>query len=61
MKPGASALLMLDVVGDLEATLNAVKGLGGVVLKTNVDVDRARLLQATLRARSAEVCDLSKK
>lgn len=52
MKSGASAVLMLDVVGDLEPALNGLKGVGGTVLKTNVDAQRAKLLQATLRERS---------
>ncbi len=54
LKPGTSALLMLDLVGNLDATLAGLKGKGGTVLKTNVDVERAKLLQSTLRARSAE-------
>ena len=37
------------------ATVGAVLllGLGGTVLKTNVDVERARLIQATLAAASS--------
>ena len=50
MRPGTSAVLMLDLVGDLGAALTGVSGLGGKILKTNVDVDRAKLLQSTLRA-----------
>jgi hypothetical protein len=49
MRPGTSAVLMLDLVGDLEAALRRVSGLGRKILKTNVDVDRAKLLQSTLR------------
>ena len=52
MKPGTSAVLMLDLVGDLEVALNGVSGMGGKILKTNVDVDRARRLQSTLRAKN---------
>lgn len=54
MRPGTSALLMLDVVGDLEPALRGLSGAGGTVLKTNVDVARAELLQSTLRAKSAD-------
>jgi len=50
MKPGMSALLVLDDQGDLEVILHAIRGLGGTVLKTNVDLERAKLIQATLSA-----------
>jgi uncharacterized membrane protein len=53
MKPGTSAVLMLDLVGDLGATLRGMAGLGGKILKTNVDVDRAQLLQSTLHAKQS--------
>ena len=38
----------LDDEGDMEVILHAIRGLGGRVLKTNVDVERAKLIQATL-------------
>jgi uncharacterized membrane protein len=50
MKPGASALLVLDDDGDMEVVLHAIRGLGGKVLKTNVDLERAKLIQTTLSA-----------
>jgi uncharacterized membrane protein len=50
MKPGTSALLVLDDQGDMEVILHGIRGLGGTVLKTNVDLERAKLIQATLRA-----------
>ena len=50
MKPGTSALFVLDTEGDMEVILHAIRGLGGTVLKTNVDVERARLIQSTLAA-----------
>jgi uncharacterized membrane protein len=50
MKPGTSALFVLDTGGDMEVILHAIRGLGGTVLKTNVDVERARLIQSTLAA-----------
>jgi hypothetical protein len=37
----------------MEVILHAIRGLGGTVLKTNVDVDRARLIQATLLSKAA--------
>src|SRR5271170_420451 len=43
MKPGMSALLVLDDQVDLEVILHAIRGLGGTVLKTNVDLARAKL------------------
>jgi len=48
MKPGTSALFVLDHEGDMEVILHNIRGLGGMVLKTNVDVKRAKLIQATL-------------
>ena len=50
MRPGSSALLVLDAEGDMEVVLHTIRGLGGTVLKTNVDLERARLIEATLRA-----------
>ncbi len=52
MKPGTSALFVLDRAGDMDVILHAIRGLGGTVLKTNVDVERARLIQSTLAASS---------
>jgi len=48
MKPGTSALFVLDDAGDMDVILHKIRGLGGTVLKTNVDVERAKLIQATL-------------
>jgi uncharacterized membrane protein len=53
MKPGTSALFVLDQVGDMSALLQGIRGLGGTVLKTNVDLERLRLIQSTLAAASA--------
>lgn len=50
MKPGTSALFVLDHEGDMEVILSKIQGLGGTVLKTNVDVERAKLIQSTLVA-----------
>jgi uncharacterized membrane protein len=50
MKPGSSALFVLDQEGDLRAILEGIRGLGGVVLKTTVDLERAKLIQSTLSA-----------
>ena len=50
MRPGTSALFVLDREGDMEAILHGIRGLGGTLLKTNVDVERARLVQSTLAA-----------
>jgi uncharacterized membrane protein len=52
MKPGTSALFILDEEGDMEMILRAIRGLGGTVLKTNVDLKRAKLIQSTLAAAS---------
>src|SRR5262245_34494899 len=48
MKPGTSALFVLDDAGDMEVILHTIQGLGGTVLKTNVDTERAKLIQSTL-------------
>jgi uncharacterized membrane protein len=50
IKPGTSVLFVLDEGGNMDAILQAIRGLGGTVLKTNVDLERARLIQATLAA-----------
>jgi uncharacterized membrane protein len=52
MKPGTSALFVLDNEGDMEVILHRIRGLGGTVLKTNVDLERAKLIQSTLAAAS---------
>jgi len=52
MKPGSSALFVLDDVGDMEIILHEIQGLGGTVLKTNVDQERAKLIQSTLAVQS---------
>jgi uncharacterized membrane protein len=50
MRPGTSALFVLDQEGDLDAVLQGIRGLGGTVLKSNVDLERAKLVQSTLAA-----------
>src|SRR5262249_31054829 len=53
MKPGTSALFVLDDEGDMDVILHTIHGLGGTVLKTNVDTKRARLIQSTLAESSS--------
>jgi uncharacterized membrane protein len=48
MRPGTSALFVLDEEGDMDVILHVIRGLGGTVLKTNVDLERAKLIQSTL-------------
>ena len=50
MKPGTSALFVLDHEGDMDMILHKIRGLAGSVLKTNVDLERAKLIQSTLAA-----------
>jgi uncharacterized membrane protein len=50
IKPGTSVLFVLDQGGDMDAILHAIRGQGGTVLKTNVDLEHARLIQSTLSA-----------
>src|SRR5262245_8594783 len=52
MKPGTSVLFVLDDEGDMDVILDTIRGLGGTVLKANVDVERAKLIQATLAGES---------
>jgi uncharacterized membrane protein len=54
MKPGTSALFVLDDEGDMDVILHAIRGLGGTVLKTNVDLERAKLIQSTLAENPAK-------
>jgi uncharacterized membrane protein len=54
MKPGTSALFVLDQEGDMPAILQGIRGLGGTVLKTNVDLERTKLIQSTLTATASE-------
>jgi uncharacterized membrane protein len=48
IRPGKSVLFLLDDGGDLDAILPAIRGMGGTVLKTNVDLERAKRVQAAL-------------
>jgi uncharacterized membrane protein len=48
MGPGTSTLFVLNEEGDTDVILQTLHGLGGTVLKTNVDLERAKLIQATL-------------
>src|SRR5262249_46907391 len=50
MTRGTSALFVLDQESDMATILQAIQGLGGTVLKTNVDLERAKLIQSTLAA-----------
>ena len=61
MRPGTSALFVLDGEGDMDVILHAIRGLGGTVLQTNVDVERAKLIQSTLSATSADTSKLDDK
>jgi uncharacterized membrane protein len=54
MRPGTSALFVLDDEGDMDVILHKIRGLGGTVLKTNVDLERAKLIQSTLVAPSEQ-------
>jgi uncharacterized membrane protein len=48
IKPGTSALFLLTRAHDLEVLLHRIRGLGGTVLKTTVDLERAKQIQASL-------------
>lgn len=50
MKPGSSALFLLTRTDNPDAVSRDIRGLGGVVLKTNVNADLARRVQESLAA-----------
>src|SRR4029434_7479078 len=54
MKPRTSAIFVMHHEGDMDVILHKIRGLGGTVLKTNVDVEHAKLIQSTLSAPSAQ-------
>jgi len=55
MKPGMSVLFVLDQDVDMEAIQHTIRGLGGTVLKTNVDLQRAKEIQSMLAASTASI------
>ena len=55
MRPGTSALLVLDIADDVNAVVDHLRGLGGTILKTNVDIERAHWIQAVLAEKSFRV------
>jgi uncharacterized membrane protein len=55
MRPGTSVLFVFDEVGEVKDILPGLHGLGGTVLKSNVDPERARLIQSALSV-SAGAC-----
>jgi uncharacterized membrane protein len=57
MKPATSVLFVLDDQGDMDLLLVRIRGLGGTVMRTNVDLERAKLIQSTLSAQSVEPVD----
>ena len=48
LKPVTSTLFVLDQEGDMDTTLHGIRGLGGTLLKTTVDLERAKLVQSAL-------------
>jgi len=54
MKPATSALFLLVDELDMEVVLHQIRGLGGTVLKTNADRERARLIQSALAATAGQ-------
>ena len=54
MKPATSALFLLVDQLDMEVVLHQIRGLGGTVLKTNVDRERAKLIQSALAATAGQ-------
>jgi len=54
LQPGTSALLVVSDVNNLDVIRHTIQGLGGRVLKTNVDPQRASLIQETLATARSE-------
>ena len=54
MKPGTSALLILDDGGDMQVVLHDIQGLGGTVIKSTVDMEQVKLIQSTLGSTSSD-------
>jgi uncharacterized membrane protein len=54
MKPATSALFLLVDKLDMEVVLHQIRGLGGTVLKTTADRERARLIQSALAATAGQ-------
>ena len=52
IEPGSSVLFVLDREGNMQSLLQSIKGLGGKVLKTTVDLAHAQLIQSSLAAAS---------
>jgi uncharacterized membrane protein len=50
LRPGTSAVFLLDRSEDMERVLPRLRGLGGKVLRTNVDEERLKQIQAALNA-----------
>jgi uncharacterized membrane protein len=53
MKPGTSALFVLDDGGDMGVITDTIRGMGGTILRTNVDLERARQIQSALAGEPA--------
>jgi uncharacterized membrane protein len=53
IKPGTSALFLLTKTDHPEAVLRDIRGLGGIVLRTDVNADLARQVQESLDAARA--------
>jgi uncharacterized membrane protein len=49
IKPGTFVLFVLDEIGDMDEILRGIQGLGGSVLRTNVDLHRAKEIQTALK------------
>jgi uncharacterized membrane protein len=54
MSPATSALFVLDQEGDMDALLPGIRDLGGTVLKTNVDLERIKVIQSNLAAATTD-------
>jgi uncharacterized membrane protein len=48
IKPGTSALFFWGFARDLDVLLHCIRGPGGTVLQTTVDLERAKAIQAAL-------------
>ena len=54
MKPNTSMLFVLDDVEDMDVILHEIQGLGGAVIRTNVDRERVKVVQLALSGTSPD-------
>jgi uncharacterized membrane protein len=57
MRPGTSTLFVLDDDGDMDMIIHTIRGLGGTVVRTNVDRERVKLIQSALASPAGDTIE----